>query len=265
VLLYAGDILAAYGLLALLLVGALRWPDRRLWVVAALFAVAGTLVYGWVQVDAVAAGPEVLPGDPVSGALVRGFSFLFLAPMIAVMVGAPVLVGIWAARRRILDEPARHLRLLRRLAVAGLAIAAVGALPTTLQAVGLWTPGSPAAALAAACLHTLTGYPGGLAYAAIVALVVVRLRDRRGPVVTALAACGQRSMTFYLAQSVVWLVTTEPYLLDFGGRLGVATAAAVGAGTWVASVLAAAAMARAGRRGPAETALRHLTYRSPLP
>jgi uncharacterized membrane protein YeiB len=122
------------------------------------------------------------------------------------MAGAPVLVGIWAARRRLLEEPARHLPLLQRVAVLGLTVAAAGALPTTLQAIGVWTPGSAGVGFAAACLHTVTGLAGGFAYAAIVALVVVRLRDRRGPLVTALSACGQRSMTCYLAQSVVWLV-----------------------------------------------------------
>lgn len=58
----------------------------------------------------------------------------------------------------------------------------------------------------------------------------------------------------------VWLVATEPYLLDLGGRLGVAVAAAVGLATWVVTVLVADALRRAGRAGPAETLLRRLAY-----
>jgi uncharacterized protein len=60
------------------------------------------------------------------------------------------------------------------------------------------------------------------------------------------------------------VVTTEPYLLDLGGRLGATTAAGVAFGTWAVTVVAAAALGRAGRRGPLEVLLRRLSYgRSP--
>jgi uncharacterized protein len=260
VLLYSGDILAAYGFLALLFVGALRWSGRRLWIVAGVFAVAGALLYGWMQLQMGTAPVEELPADPLSSAVLRAVVFGIVAPTNVVLSATPVLIGIWAARRRILEEPGRHLPLLRRIAVSGVAVAVIGALPMTLQAIGAWTPRSPDVGLAVGFLHTLTGYVGGLGYAAIVALVVVRLRDRRGPLVTALAACGQRSLTCYLAQSVVWFVTIEPYMLDLTGRLGVAAAAAIGLGTWVVTVVMADLLGRAGRRGPAETLLRRLTY-----
>jgi len=260
VLLYAGDILAAYGFLALLLVGALRWSDRRLWTVAGVFAVLGALLYGWLQLQIATLPVEELPADPLSSGFARAAVFVILPPTNVVMSATSVLIGVWAARRRILEEPGRHLPLLRRTASGGVAVAVAGALPLTLQAIGAWTPGSPEAAVAVVALHTLTGYAGGFGYAAIIALVVVALQGRRGPVVTALAACGQRSLSCYLAQSVVWFVTIEPYALDLVGRLGAAGAAAIGAGTWVVTVVVADALARAGRRGPAETLLRRLTY-----
>ncbi len=260
VLLYAGDILAAYGFLALLLVGALRWSDRRLWTVAGVFAVLGALLYGWLQLQIATTPAGELPTDPLSSGFGRAAVFVVLSPTNVVMSATSVLIGVWAARRRILEEPGRHLPLLRRTATGGVAVAAAGALPLTLQAIGAWTPGSPGAAVAVVALHTLTGYAGGFGYAAIVALVVVALQGRRGPVVTALAACGQRSLSCYLAQSVVWFVTIEPYALDLVGRLGAAGAATIGAGTWVVTVVVADALARAGLRGPAETLLRRLTY-----
>ncbi|KAA1027889.1 DUF418 domain-containing protein [Pseudonocardia sp. EV170527-09] len=67
-------------------------------------------------------------------------------------------------------------------------------------------------------------------------------------------------MTFYIAQSPVWFVATEPSLLDLGGRLSAATAAAVALATWVVTMIIAAALERWGRRGPAEALLRRLTY-----
>jgi uncharacterized protein len=112
-------------------------------------------------------------------------------------------------------------------------------------------------------LHTITGYAGGLGYAALVGLVAARLSRRgAGPVTNALAACGRRSMSCYLAQSVAWLLLLEPYLADLAGGMGVAAAAAVGLGVWLLTVVAADMLRRAGRQGPAEALLRRLTYRT---
>ena len=79
---------------------------------------------------------------------------------------------------------------------------------------------------------------------------------------TALGACGQRSMSCYLAQSVAWLLLFEPYLANLGDELGVAAAAGVGLGVWVLTVMAAGLLHRADRPGPAEALLRRLTYGS---
>jgi uncharacterized protein len=265
-LLYPGDILASYGVLALLLVGALSWRDGRLLTVAAGAAVLGALAYGSVlALPAPVGDPADLPVDVLGSALQRLMAFPLVVPLNAVMAAAPLLVGIWAGRRRLLEEPERHRRLLTRVAAAGITIAAVGAVPHALVTTGSWAPGT-GALVAAGSLHTATGYAGGLGYAALVGLVALRLTRRGpapGPVVTALAACGQRSMTCYLAQSVAWFLLLEPYLADLTGALGIAAAAAVGLGIWLVTVLAAELARRAGRPGPAEALLRRLAYRSP--
>lgn len=262
-LLYSGDILAAYGVLALLLSGAVSWSGPRLWTVAGACVLAGAAFFAGLQFFAATVGdPQPLSPDLLYNALIRLAGSAPLLPVSAIGAAGPVLIGIWAGRNRVLGQPERYRPLLRRTALIGLPVAVFGAVPVTLQALDLWTPGSTAAAFAAAALHNVAGVPGGLAYAAIVALVARRIGDRRGPVTTALAACGQRSMTCYLAQSVVWFVATEPLLLDLHLRLGVAAAAAVAVGTWALTVLAADALRRAGRRGPAEALLRRLVYRT---
>ncbi|WP_246106340.1 DUF418 domain-containing protein [Pseudonocardia kunmingensis] len=264
-LLYPGDILASYGVLALLLVGALRWPDGRLLTVAAGAAVVGALVYGSVlALPAPVGDPADLPVDPLGSALYRLMAFPLVVPLNAVMAAAPLLVGIWAGRRLLLEEPERHRRLLTGVAVAGIAIAAVGAVPHALVTTAAWVPGS-GALVAAGALHTATGYAGGLGYAALVGLVALRLTRRGtapGPVATALAACGQRSMSCYLAQSVAWFLLLEPYLAGLTGALGIAAAAAVGLGIWLVTVVVADLARRAGRPGPAEALLRRLAYRT---
>jgi uncharacterized protein len=318
-LLFPGDILASYGVLALLFVGALRWPDPRLFAVAGGLAVLGALVYGTVLALPAPEGDPAVALDPLVSAVYRLAAFPLVMPMNAVMAAAPVLIGIWAGRRRLLDEPERHRRLLGRVAVAGITIAAAGAAPHALVTTGLWhfNPGAGVLIVLGA-LHTLVGYAGGLGYAALVGLVAARLsrlapptggpvrisadpgfrwvrrrtEPRIGhtrpvrrcgqreagpsryvadfrwgalaaawPVTSALAACGQRSMTCYLAQSVAWLLLLEPYTADLGGALGVAAAAAVGLGVWLVTVVAADLLRRAGRPGPAEALLRHLVYR----
>ncbi|HYH29239.1 MAG TPA: DUF418 domain-containing protein [Pseudonocardia sp.] len=264
-LLYPGDILASYGVLALLFVGALRWRNGRLLTVAAGTGVLGALVYGCVlALPAPVGDPAALPTDPLGSALHRLMAFPLLVPMNAVMAAAPLLVGIWAGRRRLLEEPERHRTLLVRVATAGITIAAVGAVPHALVTTGHWVPGT-GVLVAAGSLHTAAGYAGGLGYAALIGLVALRLTrpgTAPGPVATALAACGQRSMSCYLAQSVAWLLLLEPYLAGLTGALGVTAAAAVGLGIWLVTVVVADLARRADRPGPAEALLRRLTYRS---
>jgi uncharacterized protein len=259
-LLFPGDVLASYGVLALVFVGALRWPDARLFAVAGGLGALGALVYGSVLALPVPGGlaEEV---DPLVSAAYRVLSFPLAMPMNAVMAAAPLLVGIWAGRRRLLEKPERHRRLLVRVAGAGITIAAVGAVPHAFVTTGMWHPGT-GGLVAMGTLHTAVGYAGGLGYAALVALVATRLsRTAPGPVTNALAACGQRSMTCYLAQSLAWFLLLEPYLADLSGALGVAAAAAVGLGVWLVTVLAADLLRRANQPGPAEALLRRLVYR----
>jgi uncharacterized protein len=260
-LLFPGDILASYGVLALLFVGALRWPAARLFAAAGALAVLGALAYGTV-LALPAPGGLAEEVDPLTSAAIRVATFPLAMPMNAVMAAAPLLVGIWAGRSRLLDEPARHRRLLVRVAGAGITIAAAGAVPHAFVTTGFWHPGT-GALVALGTLHTITGYAGGLGYAALVGLVAARLSGRAaGPVTNALAACGRRSMTCYLAQSVAWLLLLEPYLADLSGTMGVAAAAAVGLGVWLVTVVAADLLHRADRPGPAEALLRRLAYRT---
>ncbi|GAA1389957.1 DUF418 domain-containing protein [Pseudonocardia kongjuensis] len=257
-LLFTGDILAAYGLLALVLAGMLRAPGPRLLVLAGLAGIVGASVYGAVLAVPDPTGGAELPADPLSSALLRLTVFPVLTPLNALMAAAPFLIGIWAARRGLLEDPVAHRALLRRTATAGIAIAVLGALPQAARTTGYWAPDT-LGAVAAGALHTLTGYAGGLGYAAAIGLLAAHLATRpRTGVTGALVACGRRSMSCYLAQSVAWLLLFEPYLLDLGGSVGPAGAAGIGLGVWAVTVGVAATAERAGRPGPAEALLRRL-------
>lgn len=270
VLLFSGDIIGAYGLLAVMLAGwLLRAPDRTLLVAAWLWLLP-SLVVGAVEGLPLPEGevgfPSLSQTDPLLAVGDRLVEWLFAALVAQAFIPLPaaVIVGVWAARRRLLDEPERHRRLLARTAAAGLALGALGGLPMALVTASLWTVPAWASALASA-LHTATGYAGGVGYAALAGLLAAGLRQRRGILVTALSACGQRSMTCYLAQSVVFVAVLAAYGGGLGDRLGVATAALLAAATWLLTVAAALVMHQTGFRGPAELLLRRLTYRASGP
>jgi uncharacterized protein len=262
-LLFFGDILVTYGLLALILVGMVRARDRVLLWVAGLWILvfaALAMVPAWAIITE---GSPLLPTgveSPIEAVGQRLAVWAGLGPMLALDIVTPFLLGIWAARRRLLDEPGRHRVLLARVATAGIAITILGGIPLALIDSRLWTDWTTGTAVLAYAVHSVTGIAGGLAYAALAGLLAHRFTDAPGRVATALAACGQRSLTCYLLQSVAFVALFAPFTLGLGGRLGDAGASALAIGTWLTTVLLAEQMRRAGWRGPAEQLLRRLTY-----
>lgn len=256
-LLWSGDILGAYGVLLLggasLMVGG---GDRTLAAVAALSCVVVGL--GGASMAAVrSSSPDAaLPAwGAVGQRLAEWAPSLVLQPL--GLLGA-ALIGVLAARRRVLEEPQRHSRLLFGVAVGGLGAAVVGGIPRTLIDQGVVQATSTMTA-AAGGLHSITGY-GGIGYAACAALAATALSSS-GRITRAVAACGQRSLTSYLGQSVLFTAIMSPSLGRLGDRLGSAGAAAVAVVVWGSTVAAAELMRRRGIRGPAESLLRRLVGR----
>jgi uncharacterized protein len=291
VLLWSGDIVAAYGLLTAALAGMV--------VTGTAVSLATTAVVGSVLGAGLGAFSGFSPRgnaplqsiavpDPVTAAVLRLGEWAggtLIGSLVSVL-GA-VALGAWAARHRILDEPAAHRRLLGRIAVAGLVTGVLAGLPLALATVGVWRPGLGMLLLVGS-LHTLGGYAGGLGYAAVFGLLVVRRGRvvagsitviRRGAAashgvrggrvvagsITVLAACGQRSLTCYLGQSVLFVALLPAWTFGLGARLTVAQAALLAVGVWLVMLLVAVVSARAGHRGPAETLLRRLTYGATRP
>lgn len=277
-LLFVGDILAAYGVLLLLGAWAVRWRDGTLLAVAAAFLVLVALPDPDSLSVSLSYDTSMLSQDFVGQLRER----IEVTPWIAVAApfgfACPFLVGLWAGRRRILERPADHRALLATVAAVGIVSAVLGAQPVALAVAHLTPlPGEEAMSWMQP-LHTASGVLGGFGYAALIALVADRFVARPGdaastphgthapvaavpgPVVRALAATGQRSMTCYLAQSVVWFVVFTPYLLDLSTDLGVTATALLACCTWLATVWLGDRMRAAGRRGPVETFARRATY-----
>jgi uncharacterized protein len=275
-LLYYGDFLGAYGLvgIAMTLV-LLRRSDRFhraiLWLwglvvveilvlgtLVALNAEPGTTPPAVAHVDSLAAPTYI---DSLLDRLAEWpVHTLTVVPFIVI-----TWLGMWAARRRVLEDPARHVPLLRWTAVIGLGIAIAGGLPMALASAG-WLHVDESTAALMSLLHGASGMFAGPGYAALVGLVVLRV-SRNGPVVGALSALGRRSLSGYLFQSVAWLVLLAPFTLALADRFATPSyaGAVIAIGVWLVSVFVAAWLDRRNRPGPAEFLLRRLTYgaRSP--
>jgi len=264
-LLYPGDILAAYGVLLLVGAWAVRWTDRRLLLVAFAFLVISALPSD-MSLATSDEPPHIsmLPPDVGTMLAERPVVSLFVASLAPIGFACPFLVGLWAGRRRILEQAERHRSLLRLVAVGGIGAAVLGAQPVSLVLAGALTAPGRSTLEVWGPMHDATGVLGGFGYAALLSLVAVRLQAVRRPVVDAIAAVGQRSMTCYLAQSVVWAVVFTPFLLDLSDDLTVATTALLAATTWLMTVVLAERMRRTGHRGPFEVLVRRVTYRPSL-
>ncbi|GAA0958882.1 DUF418 domain-containing protein [Actinocorallia libanotica] len=262
VLLFSGDVLGVYGLLGLVICLLLRVRDRTLLVLAGAWLVPVALLSALAY--SVPHDPEeraifwsLAVEDPLTALALRPVEWL-MTPVGMTGVFTAGLVGVWAARRDLMAVPDG---LMRRAAVGGPLIGALGGLPLGLAAIGVLDVEGTGAVMALNAVHAVSGIAAGLGYAALIALLAQRIGTRRGPLVTALSACGRRSMTCYLLQSVVFVALLPPYAIGLGGRLGSAATVALALGTWAATVAVAECMRRAGARGPAETLLRRLTYR----
>lgn len=260
-LLYVGDILAAYGVLLLLGAWTVRWRARWLVLLAAGFF--ALLLFP--SADSLSISTDPPDASMLSPDLASMFSERIVVQPF-VMLGGPIgfacpfLVGLLAGRARVLERPAEHRRLLTVTAVAGLTVAVLGAQPVALMLAGVTDVPSASTLELIGPLHDWSGVLGGFGYAALITLVAARLTGRTGRVTEAIRATGQRSMTCYLLQSVVWAAVFTPFLLDLSGTLTVAGTALLAAATWAATVVVADQLRRRDRRGPFEVLVRRVTY-----
>ncbi|MCW6009099.1 DUF418 domain-containing protein [Micromonospora sp. CPCC 205371] len=261
-LLYVGDILAAYGVLLFFGAFAVRWRSRWLVILAACFFLL-TALPSDASLSTSSAAPDAsaLPPDLSTMFTSRIGVQPFVMLLGPIGFACPFLIGLIVGRLRVLERPERYRRLLATTAAVGIGAAVLGAQPVSLMLAGVTGVPDASTLELIGPLHGATGVLGGFGYAAIITLLADRLGRRRGPIVTAVAATGQRSMTCYLAQSTVWALAFTPFLLDLSGTLTVATTALLATATWIATVVLADRMRRAGNRGPFELLVRRVTYR----
>ncbi|WP_433699143.1 DUF418 domain-containing protein [Nocardiopsis sp. CA-288880] len=268
-LVFPGEILASYGVAALATGWLLLRPTRAVTRAAAVFAAfyAVTVPLAMVGMSLGAAGAEGGEVYAVAGYLTAGdwaarliglpFGPVFIA--LAYPLFLLVVLGYRAGRAGLLDVPEAHRGLLARVAAVGVAVSVAGALPSALTAVGALEPGAVAQGLMMA-LQVLTGVFGGAGYAALFTLWAIRPDRGRGPLTRAVAEVGQRSLTFYILNSVLVAAVLHPDLAGMGPRVGGFGALVVAALVWLVGLGLAAWLARSARPGPLDALMRRLVH-----
>lgn len=273
-LLFFGDIMSLYAVAALML---LIWlqaaPTWALWTVFGVtlpffcfvsLGDAGAMAWeGMEGMEGVSfAFPSISAATYLDSLAARagedfGPAVLWL-PWDAICLLPPMVLGLILARTRVLERPWERPVLARTLAIVGVCLAVLGGLPLAwgllagAEASPLW--------MLAAMLSNVTGIAAGVGIPCLIALAVSRVQRRRmadpwasaGPIASALAALGKRSMSGYLAQSALFSLVMPAWTLRLGATLGTAAASGIAIAVWLVTVIAAVLLERAGKPGPAE-------------
>lgn len=266
---FPGEILTSYGLAALVTGWLLMRSNQAIVRAAVVFAVFYVITVPLSMVgmamSGMAAGTEeyvILPGYLTLGDWIERFVFLPFGPLFiafAYPLLLLVVLGYRAGRAGLLDDPAAHRSFLTKVAVVGISVSVLSALPIALTVQGVLAPGMITEGLFMA-LQVLSGVLGGAGYAALFALWGIRLEQTRGPLTRAVAAMGQRSLTFYILNSVLVAVVLHPDLVGLGTVSGGAGALLVAALAWSVSLALAAWLEVRNRPGPLDQLMRRCVY-----
>ncbi|MBQ0827515.1 DUF418 domain-containing protein [Streptomyces sp. RG38] len=254
VLLYPGDILTTYAVLALVLYG-LRGlsPRAALRLAAGLLAGLAALLLAYGLLTVALTDPATAPTPAPAGGPPGPAAAFATALLYAPHKLAGFLAGLAAAKWSLAERRGRDRQWQRRVVVrwlpVGLAGGAFSACCTAGPLDGRWF-------LAGRAVSVLTGPALAAAYACGLLLLLDAVGPAAGRV---LAAAGRLSLTHYLTQSLVlaW-VFTGPGLARYG-RVGSAALLLGCLALYAAQLAVSARLAPHVRYGPAEWLLRALT------
>ena len=270
--LFSGDVIAAYGLVAVIFAG---WLARKHWkraavlcaVVVVACVVITFVIESFMTSQGAASATDMHAGAGESATTllsyvshgVTSWAVNLSTTPISLVVPA-MFLGARLADTDIIAHPERHRRLLTVVSLGGLGIGAVGGIGVAQWATGgslnLW----------AVPLHQVAGMVGACGWLALLALYAGGPRpDGRLTGLRRLASnVGRRSMTAYLSQTFLFAIIflALPALTGMELHLGEAWAAGIAVAVWLATVGLCAVLERGGHAGPFETLLRTAVARS---
>ena len=270
--LFSGDVIAAYGLVAVIFAG---WLARKHWkraavlcaVVVVACVVITFVIESFMTSQGAASATDMHAGAGESATTllsyvshgVTSWAVNLSTTPISLVVPA-MFLGARLADTDLIAHPERHRRLLTGVGLGGLGIGAVGGIGVAQWATGgslnLW----------AVPLHQVAGLAGACGWLALLALYAGGPRpDGRLTGLRKLASnVGRRSMTAYLSQTFLFAIIflALPALTGMELHLGEAWAAGIAVAVWLVTVGLCAVLERGGHAGPFETLLRTAVARS---
>ena len=291
-LVFSGDIIGAYGLVAVMCAELIVM--RRSWLrvvvglclaalsLLSLGAMANAMGFGLMNLEY--HGPSVLTATYPLTSFGSWIVSTLLTPLTSLVVPC-VMIGVGVARWGALQDPRGHRGALCAIAGGGLLVGALGALPYAMGQLDwaqVWSIGGTFV------LYHATGVAGACGWLALLALVgggpreaVAQVgeapaqvgeapRQELGAVRSFLSAIGRRSMTAYLSQTLVFAAVFLTLGLVGVRSVGVAVAGLIALGVWaVIGIGCVVSDVMGATRGPAERVLRWLVARTasalPLP
>ena len=271
-MLFSGDVIAAYGLVAVIFAG---WLARKHWkraavlcaVVVVACVVITFVIESFMTSQGAASATDMRAGSGESATTllsyvshgVTAWAVNLGTTPISLVVPA-MFLGARLADTDLIAHPERHRRLLIAVGLGGLGLGAVGGI-----GLAQWVTGGPLI-LWAVPLHQVAGLAGACGWLALLALYAGGPRtDGRLTGLRKLASnVGRRSMTAYLSQSFLFAIIflALPALTGIELHLGEARAAGIAAAVWLVTVGLCAVLERGGHAGPFETLLRTAVARS---
>ena len=270
--LFSGDVIAAYGLVAVIFAG---WLARKHWkraavlcaVVVVACVVITFVIESFMTSQGAASATDMRAGGGESATTllsyvshgVTAWAVNLSTTPISLVVPA-MFLGARLADTDLIAHPERHRRLLTGVGLGGLGIGAVGGIGVAQWATGgslnLW----------AVPLHQVAGLAGACGWLALLALYAGGPRpDGRLTGLRKLASnVGRRSMTAYLSQTFLFatIFLALPALTGIQLHLGEVRAAGIAVAVWLVTVGLCAVLERGGHTGPFETLLRTAVARS---
>ena len=270
--LFSGDIIAAYGLVAVIFAG---WLARKHWkrtavlcaVVVVACVVITFVIESFMTSQGAASATDMHAGAGESATTlwsyvshgVTSWAVNLSTTPISLVVPA-MFLGARLADTDFIAHPERHRRLLTAVGLGGLGIGAAGGI-----GYGIWATGGTLASWSAP-LHEVTGLAGACGWLALLALYAggPRPEGRLTGLRKLASNVGRRSMTAYLSQTFLFatIFLALPALTGMELHLGEVWAAGIAVAVWLATVGLCAVLERGGHAGPFETLLRTAVARS---
>ncbi len=267
IVLFWGDIMLTYGLLALCVIALVKLNDKKLLTIAAcLYSFSAIVTFGILFfTPMMAMGGQNGNESYLRDQLVTGLLVAIFVPVQLLISGgvvmALIIVGFVAGRREVFQHPEQYSKQLRiAMAVTAVVILCVG-VPHGLAAIGVIGNEDLFHAL-----NNSIGFASGPGLVAVMFWLAHRIEIRgfAGLLpVRMIAALGRMSMTGYVLQSVLFGIFVAGYGLGIGSGAGAAAVSVVATCVWFATVIFAYVWLLRSKSGPLELAHRRLAYKRP--